>query len=605
VNRRAFKISAELSLDDSFVTKTVAILAQRRKGKTYTAAVAAEELVASKIPFVALDPTGAWWGLRASADGAGAGLPVVILGGQHGDVGLERTGGRVAAELVVDHPGFYVLDLSLFESAEAERQFATDFAERLYRRKGQTGSDFAMHLFVDEADRFAPQRPLPGDQRMLGAYEAIVRRGGLRGIGSTLISQRAAVVNKNVLEQVDIVIVLRTVGPNDRRAIDRYVEAHGTADERAALMGSLASLKLGEAWIWEPGGDPPLFERVHIRERRTFNSSATPKPGEKRIEPTRMAEVDLARVRELMAATVERAKLEDPKELRRRIVELERQLLDSRNKDPKTERVEVPYPVVPKDAAARLERIQSVLLPTIERVPELIAETKQALAMVASAVDGELMKIRSINDDARRAAPKGAGTRKGRNAGDVGPAPHRSAPIRPTPAPPSGDVTLTRPQRRILDALAWLEAIGLTPALKFQVALFAYASPTSSSYTNNLGALRTAGLIDYPAGGRVDVTDTGRAYAQPADAPASSAELQELLYQKLTQPKVRILRALVDAYPQPLTKDELAEAADASATSSSFTNNLGALRSLGVIDYPTPGLVVAQPILFLEQAVAS
>jgi hypothetical protein len=43
------------------------------------------------------------------------------------------------------------------------------------------------------------------------------------------------------------------------------------------------------------------------------------------------------------------------------------------------------------------------------------------------------------------------------------------------------------------------------------------------------------------------------------------------------------------------------DAAGASVTSSSFTNNLGSLRSLGLIDYPQPGQVVALPVLFLEE----
>ena len=31
-----------------------------------------------------------------------------------------------------------------------------------------------------------------------------------------------------------------------------------------------------------------------------------------------------------------------------------------------------------------------------------------------------------------------------------------------------------------------------------------------------------------------------------------------------------------------------------------YFNNLGALRSLGLIDYPEPGYVKAEPVLFLE-----
>ena len=38
-----------------------------------------------------------------------------------------------------------------------------------------------------------------------------------------------------------------------------------------------------------------------------------------------------------------------------------------------------------------------------------------------------------------------------------------------------------------------------------------------------------------------------------------------------------------------------------SSTSSAYANNLGRLRSLGLIDYPDRGHVVALPVLFLEE----
>jgi hypothetical protein len=338
------KISKTLSLPDDYVTKTLAILAKRRVGKTYTASVLAEEMVAAKIPWVALDPTGAWWGLRSSADGKKPGLPVVIIGGGHGDLPLERGAGKFIADLVVDHPGWYVIDLSLFESLAAERQFVTDFADRIYRRKFEKGMDFPLHLFVDEADKYIPQRPQPGDQKMLGAFEAIVRRGGIRGFGTTLISQRSAVVNKNVLEQIDTLIVLQMMGTNDRKAVDDILKSEGNEVERKTLMGTLPGLGVGEAWIYEPGGDPPLFDRVQIRERHTFNSSATPKPGQKRVEPSKFAAVDLSAVKDQMAEAIERAEANDPKLLHKRIAELEKQLRAknaSTRAEVVTERVEV------------------------------------------------------------------------------------------------------------------------------------------------------------------------------------------------------------------------------------------------------------------------
>ncbi len=51
----------------------------------------------------------------------------------------------------------------------------TDFAERLYHRNRDP-----LHLVLDEADTFAPQRTDPGGQRLLGAIEDLVRRGRAR-----------------------------------------------------------------------------------------------------------------------------------------------------------------------------------------------------------------------------------------------------------------------------------------------------------------------------------------------------------------------------------------------------------------------------------------
>lgn len=84
------RIAPDLVLPLDFVTSTSAILAQKGSGKSYTASVEAEELLAAGQQVVVLDPTGAWWGLRAGADGVSAGFPIAVLGGDHGDIPLGR-----------------------------------------------------------------------------------------------------------------------------------------------------------------------------------------------------------------------------------------------------------------------------------------------------------------------------------------------------------------------------------------------------------------------------------------------------------------------------------------------------------------------------------
>ena len=211
-----------------------------------------------------------------------------------------------------------------------------------------------LHLVLDEADAFAPQRPLPGQQRLLGAVEDLVRRGRARGIGVTLVSQRAAVLNKDVLTQAEVLVALRTIAPQDRDAIDAWIKVHGMPGQREELMASLPALPIGTAWFWSPGW-LDAFQQVRVRRRETFDSSATPKVGQQPQAPKRLAEVDLEQLRRRIAATLEKAKAEDPRELRRRIADLE-QALRARPAEERivkvVERVEVP--VLDKELADRL-----------------------------------------------------------------------------------------------------------------------------------------------------------------------------------------------------------------------------------------------------------
>src|SRR3954469_15845493 len=93
-------IADGLSLPLDATTQAIGIVAKRRVGKSYTARRFAEQLVKAGQQIVIVDPKGDWWGIRSSADGKSPGLPVVILGGERGDLPLEVTAGEVVAKLV-------------------------------------------------------------------------------------------------------------------------------------------------------------------------------------------------------------------------------------------------------------------------------------------------------------------------------------------------------------------------------------------------------------------------------------------------------------------------------------------------------------------------
>jgi DNA helicase HerA-like ATPase len=112
------RLANDLILPPEAVTQTFAILAIRGSGKTYTAAVMVEEMVKAGLPVAVVDPIGVWWGLRADTAGTGPGLPVVVFGGDHGDLVLEANAGEAVADAIVDLRPPAVIDLSLFSIKE-------------------------------------------------------------------------------------------------------------------------------------------------------------------------------------------------------------------------------------------------------------------------------------------------------------------------------------------------------------------------------------------------------------------------------------------------------------------------------------------------------
>ena len=320
---RLLRLGRNLLLPLDAVTETFAYLAKRGAGKSYAASVVVEQMLEAGLQVVILDPMGIWYGLRTKADGKSPGFEIPILGGDHGDIPLESTGGKYVADLIVADRFSAVLDVSHFSKGERKR-FVADFAERLYRKNRE-----AMHLVLEEADMFAPQKPQHGEQRMLGAIEDLVRRGRGRGIGISLISQRSAVLNKDVLTQTECLVALRTTAPHDRKAIKDWIDAHADRDEQKKVLDSLPGLPIGTAWFWSPGWLEQL-QKVKINKKRTLDTGATPKAGVKRRPQKTVAEVDLAQLTQQMSDTIERAKAVEPAHLNREIRRLQSDLDSAR-----------------------------------------------------------------------------------------------------------------------------------------------------------------------------------------------------------------------------------------------------------------------------------
>lgn len=159
-------------------------------------------------------------------------------------------------------------------------------------------------------------------------------------------------------------------------------------------------------------------------------------------------------------------------------------------------------------------------------------------------------------------------------------------------------MSLAGPEQRILNAIAWLESIGVSTPEQTAVAFLAGYTYGGGAFNNPRGALRTKGLVEY-AGDGIRLTDAGRQVAEFPEAALTTERLHEAVLARLPGPEQRLLRPLLDAYPDALSNDDLADAAGYTAGAGAFNNPRGRLRSLGLVEYPQPGHVAARSILFL------
>ena len=146
----------------------IAIVGTAGSGKTYAAKGFVDRLLESGARVPIVDPLGVWWGLRASADGSAPGYPVIVFGGRHADVPITVDTATALGKIIAREALACVVDLSDLGSSSARRRFMAAFAEALYE-----ANEEPLHLVLDEADMWAPQRPIKGWEGLLGTSKRL------------------------------------------------------------------------------------------------------------------------------------------------------------------------------------------------------------------------------------------------------------------------------------------------------------------------------------------------------------------------------------------------------------------------------------------------
>lgn len=426
--------------------------------------------------------------------------------------------------------------IDLFDmKMQDRRRFVRLFLEELIDAPKQHW--YPAMVVVDEAHLFCPEK---GEAESASAVIDLASRGRKRGLCAVLATQRLSKLHKDAAAELLNKMVGRTgLDVDVKRASDELGMTYKDG------LPALRNLDPGEFFVFGPALTKTVI-KIHVgpvvtkHPRIGERAMAPPEPSDK-IKKILADLGDLPRDAEAEARTLA--------ELRSELAAVKQELKKAQNQ----QKVPAVAPIV----VAREPR----------KIPDVLKIIDQARAQIAA----------------------------------LDTVPISTAKVMPVKTPPTmgNGIGIPGPQQRILNALAWFEAIGINEPLMPAVAFLAGYTVGGGAFNNPRGALRSSGLIEY-RGDRMVLTDAGRSHAVMPDMPLDNNSLHEKVLSCLPGPEAKLLKALIGAYPDMISDDELAARTGYTAGGGAFNNPKGRLRTLGLAIYPERRHIRAADLLFPE-----
>lgn len=544
--------SATIPIVDYAISGT-AILGIRDSGKTYAAKGIVEQLLEANVPPIIVDPIGRWRYLKMAGDDSKhpKGYKIVVAGGEQPDLPLtvQSVAEIVRAAIRENIP--LVLDLydRKLSKADWRRIVQIVFRTLMYENKG------VRHIVMEEAAEFVPQKVLDGET--YAEVEKVVRMGGNVSLGVTLINQRAQEVNKAVLDLCVNVLLLKQRGAHAIDSLEKQIEKL-SPDQVAEVIRSLPKLGAGEGWLFTPDQEEP--RHVQTGPIRSFHPDRRRPQLSARAVQARTTDTEdfVSRLAGVLEEVIAESKANDPAQLRRRIVELEKQLKSAEAprdhvaidvkaiaekafQDGRTSAVRecrAGFRELLKGLHLQMDKaVGSTFDPSFERAA-LIGTTDKPVPMPAEQLERQGPK--------RARAPVVSQTRQVVSHGNGKTTLDSGFVSVPGEALSKGETTL-------------LQALLTLPGATGREALGVLSGYKRSSRNEYLRQLSVRGFI-HDHGDTITVTDAGRA-AMPNVEPLPTGEkLREFWLQRLSPGERKLLELLIQAYPDAVPRDALDEA---------------------------------------------
>lgn len=525
------------------------------------------EQTAAHVQQLVIDPEGEFASLREKFD-------YIICAPQGADAVANPQTAAALASALWKAGTSAILDISELKAHERVL-FVRRFLETLLSMPRQYWHSTLVVL--DEAQLFCPQN---GSVESSQAVIDVATRGRKRGLCLLAATLRVSSLNKDVAAETLNKMIGRTGLDID---VKRAADDLGMNIKEATPL--LRNLEPGEFFVYGPALSRAVLKTTigaistsHGKSGK--NALAAPPPASAKVR-AQLAKIEgLKRDAETEAQTVA--------ELKAELTKLRKEFAQSSVAKPAPGVSEAEVRRRIDEAVANVPFIapNPVISPAlVAGIDQIAAGIKSALAELSAAGAREMPRV-------ARVLPRLPTV----NAGAVAPTP--SAAPAPAQAPAPVATGMTGPEQRIIDAIAWLEALGIEDAEQPAVAFLAGYSFGGGAFNNPKGRLNQRRLVEYRPQGCIRLTDAGRAVANPPPPVAGNDDLHERVLARLGGPEQRLLRPLLASYPNAMSNADLAAAANYTAGAGAFNNPRGRLRTLGLIEYPQPGQVIARALLF-------
>jgi len=583
--------NAKLDIDRLLSTRLL-VQANSGKGKSHLLRRIAE-LFFGKVQVIIIDPEGEFATLREEYG--------YVLVGKGGETPADPRSAALVAHKLLELKASAVCDL--YEMKPAMRhEWVAKFIDAMIDAPKNLWHPCV--VIVDEAHVFCPEKGA-GESQASEAMIGLATRGRKRGFACIFATQRLGKLRKDAAAELLNVMIGGTFIDVDRKRAADALGVYGA--EQHKFFDEIKLLPRGHFFALGPAISD---ERILVRvgpvktthpEAGSAKRGAGPPPA-----PEAVAKL-LPKLSDLPKAAEEKAKTET--ELRAEIRTLKQQLRTQPAQ--KAQATAVDSRAVERALTATFRKFEEErkklrsaaekLFLSLQFVARTASESAEGAIALLQKHDMDYTKLR---DDLHKAKdiPGGQIQREQAQRFTNSPVKPPVSRVRPDDATAFGDLTAS--QRKVLTALAQIDlTTGEKAPSREQLAFWADAPPTSGGYKNNLGALRTAGYIEYPQAGTVSLTDSGRALVGQVDA-LSTEDLQQRALSLLTDSQRKIFDEAMAFYPAAVDRETLAECCGVPVTSGGFKNNLGALRTAGIIIYPSPGEVRVADWVSLNRSTA-